>query len=268
MSFIFYVLLTGIVGVLFFLVSLLGRQRRRQREFGFQLLQALRMLVKHIQVHRGFTALYISGNADISEQLNLEANAINNDIDIISGLSPNLVENEDWRGITQHWARLSARNIRFEKYDYYEQHCKLVASCLTLMRSIAFEHNIHHNFRPNDDIFWYELLQLGEMLGQLRALGTMHLCNSTNAEERRKRVTRIRLCTGEIEAAYVNSELRERIGKHQCDEINHFLAIVEHYIINNKAWITSDRYFSIATETMEIIYTNFDEEMQNLLKQI
>ena len=106
---------------------------------------------------------------------------------------------------------------------------------------------------------------MGEGLGQVRALGFVALTLSNNLQLREQCRRKVSEVLTNIEAIYRNYVLQDRIGKGKSDEIYNFIALVEHYVVNEKSWITGEQYFSKATETLEIIYQQFDEEMQALL---
>ncbi len=243
-------------------------KRRACRALGAQLLQAFRMLIKHLQVHRGITAAHLGGETNLVERLKSEAHNITNDIASIVRLDPLLTEHEDWHGITKHWAKLSLTRYGSDPYDTYQQHCKLIAACLAMMRHIAFHYRINESHGSNERIYWYELLFLGEKLGQLRALGTMRLTLTQRLKVKQKSTERVTKTLKEIDAMFQNKRLQEKIGPAYCDEINNFIAMVEHYIIAGDAWMSTKSYFDRSTETIDLIYKCFDEEMQLLLRSV
>ncbi|MFL0800026.1 MAG: hypothetical protein K6L80_06245 [Agarilytica sp.] len=239
--------------------------RRARRGMGLRLLQAFRMLIKHMQAHRGLTAAYIGGHREVAESVVEKAEAVSTDIRNIGAIEHHLDEHEDWQGITRHWAKLSMSDRRQDPYDNYEQHCKIVASCLVMMRWVAVDYHIDQVIRNGDTLYWYELLVLGEKLGQLRALGTIRLSMEGGYGNKDKIIGKIEQCLKEFEGVFLNHRLQGKIGEDKCNEINTFIALVEHYIIGNKFWVSSESYFSRATKTIEIVYVYFDEEMQRLL---
>ncbi len=241
------------------------RERRKIRVKGIKLLQALRMLIKHLQMHRGLSAAASGGSDDVYDSLLFHADSIKADISMIVAIDNVFADDENWQGITQHWARLSSRSERLGVFDTYEQHCRLVSACLMLMRSVEDNYRITPRLSHHNRTYWYELLSLGEGLGQVRALGFVALTLSNNLQLREQCRRKVSEVLTNIEAIYRNYVLQDRIGKGKSDEIYNFIALVEHYVVNEKSWITGEQYFSKATETLEIIYQQFDEEMQALL---
>lgn len=241
--------------------------RRASRALGVQLLQAFRMLVKHLQVHRGLTAAYLGGES-VKDGLNREAQVIAHDVANITRLDAVVADHQDCLGITQHWARLSLTRYGADPYDTYQQHCKLVTACFAMMRWVAFHYRVHPYEKDGEKIYWYELLFLGEKLGQLRALGIMCLTLSQNSKVKKKGVQHVMAVLAEIEKIFHSKELQKKIGPVYSDEINNFLATVEHYVVGGDTWISTGSYFERATETIELIYKCFDEEMQRLLRSI
>ena len=241
------------------------RERKKRRIQGIKLLQALRMLVKHLQMHRGLSAAASGGREEVYDSLMFHAESIKADISMIAAIDMLFADDENWQGITQHWARLSSRSDRLDIFDTYEQHCRLVAACLTLMRSVEEKYRITSRLSHHNKTYWHELLSLGEGLGQVRALGFVALTVSNNTQLRERCRRKVTEVVANIEVLYRNYVLQDRIGKGKCEAVNNFIALVEHYVVNEKSWITGDQYFSRATETLEIIYQQFDEEMQALL---
>lgn len=241
------------------------RERKRKRIQGIKLLQALRMLIKHLQMHRGLSAAASGGSEEVYDSLLLHAESIRADIAMIATIDALFADDENWQGITQHWARLSARNDRLDVFDNYEQHCRLVSACLMLMRSVEEDYRIVPMLSHHGKTYWHELLSLGEGLGQVRALGFVALTVSNNVQLRERCRRKVSEVVASVEVLYRNYVLQERIGKGKCEAVNNFIALVEHYVVHEKSWITGEQYFSKATETLEIIYQQFDEEMQALL---
>ncbi len=250
------------VGILF---SFFLSSRQKLRMCGIQLLQAMRMLIKHLQVHRGLMATYLVGDKNIKENLIFHADSVVRDIKGIVNIDENFTKNDDWRAITEHWARLSSSNGEEELYDNYEQHSKLIISSLDLMIWISKEYNVDAQLVGRNRVYWYELLCLGEKLGQLRALGTIFLTSSSDVGKKRKSLDKIKNLLKDIEDVFKNKALQQKIGGSSCDEINMFLASVEHYMFSEKSWLTGEQYFARATEIIEIVYQCFDEEMQVLI---
>ncbi len=262
------ILLLMILAVLVIAVVLsflILRKRREYREQGVKLLQALRMLVKHIQMHRGLTAVFLGNGSVGKDALYATANMVAQDINDIVGIEPSIVDNENWQGITRHWAKLGSAAADYDIYDSYDQHCKLVSACISLMHWVANEYRVHVSENTTRNMFWYELLELGEFLGQLRALGVVWLTFSNDPTVRDKCRKKVSRCLKSFENIYLDKKLQEKIGVGKCEEMNTFIASVDHYIIRNKDWISVDRYFRGATETMDVIYTSLDEEMYRLL---
>lgn len=248
--------------------SQLARRRRTMRARGVRLVQALRMLLKHIQVHRGLVATYLGGEKEALKSIAAVAASVKNDINHLQALDESIFDNEDWQGITRHWAKLSVSASKQEIYNNYEQHCKLVSSCLAFMIQMAKAHNVNFVSRGNEKIFWLELLVLGEKLGQLRALGMMRLSGALDQKVLPKCLNKLRASIKEIEVIFQQQSLQKKLGAINSEEISNFIVLVEHYIIANSSWITTDRYFSVSTETIEIIYACFDKEMQRLLQSL
>lgn len=245
---------------------LLLRYRKARRHRGLQLLQAFRMLIKHIQIHRGLMAAYLSGENEVVDSIAFTADSVMSDIKNISLLAEKFVDDENWLGVTQHWAKLSSASRRLGIFENYNQHCNLIAACLALMIEVHGRYRIVGHLAMKERIHWYELLTLGESLGQLRALGVIYLGHVKDLGLKEKCIVQIGKSVTAVDALLKDRSLRLRIGSLSYEEINTFLALVEHYLVENKSWITGEQYFSRATETIELVYHKFDDEMQKLLR--
>ncbi len=254
--------IVAIVFVVQFLVVM--KVRRAKRALGLKLLQAIRMLIKHVQVHRGLMAAFFGGRLDVNKGIAFSANTISADLDNIIKIDQAFAENENLLGISSHWAKLSASGSRQNVYDNYEQHCKLVSSSLELMLWASKHYALKTKNRAGGSIYWHELLLIGEALGQLRALGLICLSSPQDSEVKSRCISKIKRCVEDIEILFESKSLQAKIGKLNCNEIRAFIDMVTYRIIQNKSWITEEQYFSQATETIEIIYKCFDEEMQRM----
>jgi len=164
------------VFVIFVLLSVLGllllfHRCRLERRMGIKLLQALRMMVRHLQLHRGLTTAFLGGDTSLKENIAYTVDSVSAAVVSIVGIDELLCENENWQGVTRHWARLSAGTQDLHIYENYQQHCKLIASCLELMLCVSYQYRLKPQFQLTGRLYWYELLYIGEKLGQLRALG-------------------------------------------------------------------------------------------------
>lgn len=247
-------------------MKMLSHKRRRRRAVGVQLLQAIRMLIKHVQVHRGLMAVHFGGKLAIGDSIVLNIDTIGADLKNILVIDEGFSENENWLGLARHWAKLSAiGNNNQDAYENYGQHCKLVASSLELMLWTSKHYKVKGSAGVGGDPYWYELLSIGEKLGQLRALGLMCLSSTRDSDLKTRCVNKVEACICDVEAIIQSSLLQSKIGKLNSNEIVEFIDMVRSRIVQNKSWITEDQYFSRATETIEIIYKSFDDEMQRLL---
>jgi len=72
-------------------------------------------------------------------------------------------------------------------------------------------------------------------------------------------------CVKELDVFFNNKLWQGKVGREHFDFINNFIALADQYIIAPHSLFTSEQYFSRATDTIEIIYKNFDVEMQAML---
>lgn len=246
------------------LVFLLKAKRAR-RVVGVKLLQAIRMLIKHVQIQRGLMAAQFGGALDVERSIVLNAATVGDDLENITKIDEIFANDENWSGVSRHWAKLSAASPSPNALDNYEQYCKLVASLQNMMLWVSERYGLSPSSHMEHKHYWFELLSLGETLGQLRALGLIYLYSTQSPDVRHRCVTRIISCVKVIEKKIESQVFNAKMGTGNCDEILAFGHLVHEHIIESRSAITEERYFSEATRNIENVYRCFDDAMQNLL---
>lgn len=250
-------------------VLLLKRQRRQKQLLGLQWLQALRFLLMHVQKHRGLCASFLSGNWGAETELMELKQHISEDIHAVAQLGEWINFDDDWRGITQHWAKLvgSSESMGFPKS--FSQHSKLIANILTLLDTLAEHHQLRElNLSRQTSALWLELLWVGEMIGQCRALGVRILSLPTQTRQLEKYKKQIEKALKETTLLLDHPYPRARVSADEIASIHSFIEFVRHNLLEKTGIISANEYFNKATITITIIYECFDREMQNLHRRI
>ena len=261
---VFLVIVTmAIVGV----AGKRDKKRRAQRQqVGFLWLYRLRILLSHIQQHRGLTAGYLNGSSGLLPEIEELQRKARQDISEVLSIDPWMEGNERWSNINQHWERLSEnfRNNNIE--NNLSQHSTLIQNILFLIEDMAQEHELlllkTHDQRPLH-LLWRELLTAGELIGQSRAIGTavaaVGHCDSISRIRLnylcQKIETNIKLVWKEIPPY---SDQQEKIDK--------LLLCVNEDIITTKPSIKPDDFFKTASDALNSLHNQYDQYLESRLE--
>ena len=265
------VLLTGtlilctLIGLCFLLLQMQQQQhKRRQLQLdGLIKLNIIRKLLTRMQQHRGLSNGILHGEADLKARLDTVTEQISQlNIEIID-MYPDLLENERWQAMTDHWQRLSIDYFNLNIRNNLEQHNKLVLNLLYLINDVAFDNKLHQLNNENSEsiqFLWQELLFTAESIAQIRALGT-----GIAAAKVCTRAERIRL-------SYLCQSLEQSINIQNNPDyllkISHLLKVIDNEIIISQPTIKADRFFNIATESIDMILAHFDNQLNNVEYQL
>src|SRR5690606_15150364 len=116
------------------------RQRRLamvQFALGLAYVKALRVLLTHIQQHRGLTTGFLSGNRDLSGDIAQLEKRIMGDFQELKALGGWLKNNSLWLNILDHWSRLSRRYAEHDTNENLRQHNLLISHLMYLIDDVA-----------------------------------------------------------------------------------------------------------------------------------
>ncbi|NQZ38923.1 MAG: hypothetical protein HRT96_02240 [Moritella sp.] len=265
------VLLTGtlilctLIGLCFLLLQMQQQQHKRQQLQldGLIKLNIIRKLLTRMQQHRGLSNGILHGEVDLKPRLGTVTEQINQlNIEIID-MYPDLLENERWQAMADHWQRLAIDYFNLNTRNNLEQHNKLVLNLLYLINDVAFDNQLHQlNNDKSESIqfLWQELLFTAESIAQIRALGT-----GIAAAKVCTRAERIRL-------SYLCQSLEQSINIQNNPDyllkISHLLKVIKSEIMISRPTIKADRFFNIATESIDMILANFDNQLNNVEYQL
>ena len=251
-----------VASVLIFLRQ--GKIRRRSRQaLGLQLFSSLRVLLTHIQQHRGLSNGYLHGSHELISEIEGLQKKVSRNIADVATIDPRVEENELWQGITQHWARLAGNYKRLESDNNFAQHNQLIKNLLYLIDGIAQRQDLLQ-LRNRDQkplhLFWRELLSAAEYTGQARAVGT-GVAAAAYCDD----ISRVRLqyLCRHIESHCHNLWSEIDPVKGAPEAVSRLIEAIELRVMKDAPDISASEYFAIATEAIDNLLNQFDQ----LIKQ-
>ena len=246
-----------------------GARKKTLQSLGIQWLQAMRMMLMHLQLHRGLSSAYLAGDVASKPKIDSVRTQISSDICNISSIGEWVNNNQNWLGITQHWARLSAGNLGADQEKNFNQHCRLIGSVLAMLDETAQQHLLENKSRyGNIKFIWHELLYLAELIGQTRALGVQQLSLRKQSHLLNKNRVMIQKSLVEIEELMSQPACQRKITGKDSQSIFGFIEYVKIHLVDNLGQLSVSEYFILASNTMEVIYECFDQEIQKLQRKV
>lgn len=251
-----------VLGLIAFGFYLRRQMIRRQQLLGVRWLQAMRILLAHIQKHRGLAAGVMSGDRSLAPQLEEVQQFIGRDLLHIADVGGWAKDNVNWLAVTAHWARLAGRLHSMGLLNAIDQHNRLIKNILVFIDDIAAEYYLTKDVRgaPNN---WRELLAAAESVGQARALGTALTAGGRYFEFALK--TR-------AELIQVMLQLQEMLEKTdlplvQQQAVNELLTYIKTHILVSEESSAAD-FFARATSCLDCILLAFDAELNQVHKRL
>ncbi len=232
-------------------------------------------LVDYLQKHRGSSAGFLGGKQEFREKMLDLQKRIEEKIKDIDNLEAKYGEEMK---ISEDWKRLKERiqTLRREVWNYtteksFEEHTAIIGSALELIEKSADNSNL--TLDPVMDTFYlmrasvFELPELAEMAGKLRALGTGVLAERSATTERIAMVISLstsakflseRNIRGLNKAMEYNSTLKPALDpviKDYSEKLNTYLTTVDNEIIKTTEFtFDPQKYFEIATTAIDSVY--------------
>lgn len=257
--------LCSLLGLCFLLLQMQQQQQRRKQLQldGLIKLNIMRKLLTHMQKHRGLSNGILHGEIELKPRLSIVTEKINQLHQEITDMYPDLSDNDRWQAMHDHWQRLAVDYFNLNIRNNLEQHNKLVLNLLYLINDIAFDNKLHQlNNDQSESIqfLWQELLFTAESIAQIRALGT-----GIAAAKVCTRAERIRL-------NYLCQSLEQSVNIQNNPDyllkISYLLKVIDNEVIINRPTIKADRFFNIATESIDMILANFDSQLNKVEYQL
>lgn len=246
------------------------RAKKKQRWIcAIQLLQAGCILLMHLQKHRGLQMAYLSGEHNLGESAHALRDIIVQDIYRVSSLDGWVAEHQDWQALTRHWASLSVTCEALSIEVSFSQHSRLIGSLMALLASVASHYGLDEHVRYTGvKVAWREFLDIGERIGQCRALGVRILVTGASGEESKKMRKRIKVNLDALLANVNSAQCLRQLNQQQKEQLELFLAFVRSQILEQRAVVSTREYFDMASNAMALVYEQFEFEMMRLHRRI
>lgn len=251
-------------------VGLVRNQTARQQQAqGVLWLQAMRLLITHIQRHRGLSAGVMGGDRSLKAKLDEARLQISRDFEQISGVGDWVRQHEGWHSITQHWARLSGNPHQLSIAHKIDQHNRLIKNILVFVDEIAAQHHLHMGTAVKTNI-WRELLTLAEYIGQVRALGVAAASSGTDGDNlaaNRSRQEIQALCQ-EVLAAMDTPRCRTGLDAKNLQRILDFLSYVDTQLLRGEPLVSAADFYAEATRVLDHLFERFDLELAQVNRRL
>ncbi|MFO1370481.1 MAG: nitrate- and nitrite sensing domain-containing protein [Marinagarivorans sp.] len=234
----------------------------RQQLQGVRWLQAMRILLAHIQKHRGLTAGIISGDRSLAPQLEEVQQLISRDLLHIAEVGDWVKDNVNWLAVTAHWARLAGRLHSMGLLNAIDQHNRLIKNILVFIDDIAVEFFLTKDVRgaPHN---WRELLATAESVGQARALGTALTAGGRYFEFALKTRAELIQVMLQLQEMQENTELPIA----QQHAVQEFLAYIKTQVLVSEQSSAAE-FFARATSCLDSILLAFDTELLQVQQRL
>lgn len=235
---------------------------RQQQVQGIIWLQAMRMLLAHIQRHRGLSSGMLSGEKTLVADMEETQKQVSRDFNHISAVGDWVKAHQGWQSITQHWARLAGNVYNLTVHQAIDQHNRLIKNILVFVDDIASAHHLGTMSGANVNI-WRELLTLAELVGQARAMGTAFCAASQNhtalvfdrAQHDLQELHNTVLQT--LEAP----RCRDNLDDDNLQNVLNFLAYIDSHLLQAWPSVAAKEFYQVATKTLDKLYERFDQEL-------
>jgi hypothetical protein len=224
---------------------------------GILYLKSLRMLLTHVQQHRGLTNSYLNGNTRIENEIQQLESVVKSEITAVAGIGDWINQDAKWDSFLDHWSRLS-ENYKIANAEYnLKQHNVLITSLLYLIDDLAYEHQLKKlGLVDKTDTDWRYLLSVAEYIGQARALGMGAV--SRGECPRILRIQLNHLC------AKIEININRSWPETTLRDLRHFLAIIEQQVTIEKPTMSPADYFALATDCIELVLSEFDRQIEKI----
>lgn len=248
-----------VLGFFLFVVTRNRKQLRTARQIlGLQLLASLRIVLAHIQQHRGLTNGYLHGNSASAGDIQQLQNEVSRNFASIAAIDNSIEGNELWQGITQHWARLAGKYKKIERENNLAQHNQLIKNMLYLIDDVAQNCDLlmlRNGQKKPLHHYWRGLLAAAEYIGQARAIGTgvaaAGRCDKISRQRLNYLCRQIEINTGEL-------WLEAGSGVSEPEEISHLLECINQQLLCETPTINPGDYFALATAAIDRLLDQFD----------
>lgn len=242
---------------------------RQQQAQGVIWLQAMRLLITHIQRHRGLSSGVLSGDRSLQGKMEEVRLQVSRDFEQIGGVGEWIKQHESWQTITQHWARLAGNISHLSIAGNMDQHNRLIKNVLAFVDDIAVQHHLDTGTHAKTNI-WRDLLTLAEYIGQIRALGTVIASNIGEWDDPLLSRTRLDIqgLGQDLITALEAPRCRAGLDGDNLQRILDFLSYVDQQLLRDGPLIPAAEFYGVATSVLDRLYERFDEELARVNRRL
>lgn len=258
-SFMFIFLVVPGIALFTAIYGVIKRKKIEEKLFrtGIVYLKKLRVLLMHIQQHRGLTNGFLSGNLSLVPEIQKLEIQIKNEIADIQAITGWIQTNSKWDSIVDHWLRIGANYKQVDAENNLKQHNNLIANILYLIDDLAYAHHLGKlGLIGATDSDWRKLLFVAEYVGQARALGmgvvSRGVCTSVLRIQLNHLMVKIET---NINPAWPDSTQRD---------FRYFLKVIAGQVITDTPSIAPVEYFKLATGCIEHVLAEFDRQVEKI----
>ncbi|WNV06696.1 methyl-accepting chemotaxis protein [Candidatus Methylospira mobilis] len=223
-------------------------------------------LMQLLQQHRGLSAIALSGGKASIDKWESKREQINQQIKVIDATDAKLSVLEmtsTWKTLRGDWEKLATAAAGLSPKESFARHSELIEAVFKFNRKLADDSGL--SLDPNVDSYYlmlsglHRMPQSTEVLGQLRALGSMVLTQKNIPPENRMQI-RIKAEDASKNLALIEENLQKAAEDHALKtEIKDLLAsgratiaLVQEKIVHSETpEISSDEYYERLTATID-----------------
>ena len=245
-----------------------NKAAREQQAQGLVWLQAMRTLISHVQRHRGLASGVLAGDVGLHSQLEQMQKQVSRDFQQIALLGEWIGTQQDWNLITQHWARLAGNIALLEVDRCMDQHNRLIKNILVFVDEIANAHYLGESNSDNRGASWREILSLAELIGQVRAIGTVMAAQGNYGDAGLKNRKRIQNVLQEIISRLESPVCQASLTEKAFQEILNFLEFADSRLLQEGSTVSASEFFTDVTVTLEHLYDCFDDQLTRINRRL
>jgi hypothetical protein len=241
----------------------------REQVQGVIWLQVMRVLIAHIQRHRGLSSGFLNGDKSLQAKLEEVRRQVDRDLEQIGQVGEWIWQQEAWHSITQHWMRLASNAAQLSVANNLDQHNRLIKNILVFIDDIAVQHHLHSGAQVKASM-WRDLLMLAEHIGQIRALGTVIASGRDECDDPVQSRARqdIQSLSQDLVAALEQPQCRTGLDEDNLQRILDLLAYIDLQLLRQTPLVSSADFYGVATGVLDRLYGRFDEELTQVNQRL
>lgn len=259
-------IITGILGAgacIYFLFLKQKNILKNQQQQGINALKSTRNFLALIQRHRGLCNGFHNGDQKQSQVICELQQKISKEILLIQKQQQWITLFERWDNSLVHWSSLHQRYTFLDADSCLLEHNQLINNILYLIEDLAEASRLNELYEDEQRarIILRDLLLTAEYVGQTRALGT-----GVAASGQCTSVSRIRLnyLKAKVTQGIQNAVTALSIPNQVTEGVEQLLNCLETKLLSEKPTVSSDTYFSVATQALDVVLALYDQEIEHL----